>query len=99
MEIVGQWGPCLVHESYFIAEHYVAVVATGGTGSPNNVIGLRSHSNPNYQGLRQIAGAAPYTPCRRATRRTVSVPACAIAGQGVLQVTDAPGYTVPEINV
>ncbi|MGZ4529293.1 MAG: hypothetical protein ACXVYA_06580 [Mycobacterium sp.] len=76
----------------------MAVVATGGTGSPNNVIGLRSHSNPNYQGLRQIAGAAPY-PLQESYYTHGFVPACAIAGQGVLQVTDAPGYTVPEINV
>lgn len=99
MEIIGQWGPCLIHESYFIPEHYVVVVATGGTGSPSNVIGLRSHSNPNYVGLRQIAGSAPYPLQESYYTHGFGTGVRHRGAAVVMQITDDPDYTVPTINV
>ena len=54
---VGSYGPLSIVESSFIPSGYFAVVATTGPGSSSNVIGVREHVTPQYQGLRQLPGS------------------------------------------
>jgi hypothetical protein len=53
---VGSYGPVSVVESQCVPSRYVIVVATGGPGSPSNPVGVRQHTNPQYQGLWQLPG-------------------------------------------
>jgi hypothetical protein len=62
LKVQGNYGDVWVIQSDFIPEKYLAVAATYGPNSPNNVIGVRSHPLSQYQGLRQIPGLRPDYP-------------------------------------
>jgi hypothetical protein len=54
LKVQGSYGPLWMIQSDYIPEGYIAVAATYGPNSPNNVIGVRSHPNAAYAGLRVI---------------------------------------------
>jgi hypothetical protein len=59
LAVLGSYGPAFLVESNFVPSGYVAVIATTGPGALSNVVGVRQHPNPAYQGLRAIPG--PWT--------------------------------------
>uniref|UniRef100_UPI0035CAAE8D hypothetical protein n=1 Tax=uncultured Mycobacterium sp. TaxID=171292 RepID=UPI0035CAAE8D len=56
LRVWGSYGDAWLIESNYIPTGYVAVVATGGPDSDMNAVGVRSHPNTAYQGLRHIPG-------------------------------------------
>ena len=56
LKVQGAYGKSWLIESNYVPAGYVAVVASGGPGSPNNPVAVRQHANPAYQGLRVIPG-------------------------------------------
>lgn len=96
LPILGSYGPAYVIESAFMPRGYVAVVASAGPNAAGNPIGLRSHVNPAYQGLRIIPGRDQRYPLidsfyslgfGTGTRHR--------GGAAVMQITPATIYTPP----
>jgi hypothetical protein len=98
VEINGSYGPVYVVESYFIPQHWFAVVATAGPDSPLNPIGVRQHPNPQYQGLRSIPGPVPGYPLQESFySRGVGVGTRHRGAAVCVEITDAPQYTPPTL--
>ncbi len=96
LNVLGSYGPVFLIETNFTPAGYVAVVATNGPGSQNNVIGVREHQNPAYHGLRQIAGTYQNYPIIESySLRTFGVGTRHRSAAVVLQVSDDPTYTAP----
>jgi hypothetical protein len=51
LNVKGSWGPYLVVSHGNIPSGYFIAVATAGTNTNTNVVGLREHANPAMQGL------------------------------------------------
>lgn len=60
VQVAGSLGPLWLIQSNFVPAGYVAVVASSGLNSANNVVGFREHANAAYRGLRQIPGNGPH---------------------------------------
>jgi hypothetical protein len=56
LKVEGSYEPAWLIESEFVPIGYVAVVASSGADSPNNVVAMRQHPQPSWQGLRRIGG-------------------------------------------
>lgn len=97
LPVTGSYGGALIVETHFMPTDYVAVFATGGPGSEKNVIGLRSHANPSYQGLRQIPGNNQAYPLIDSYfQRTFGTGVRHRGAAVALQITTAPGYFPPQ---
>lgn len=57
LRVEGSYGPAWLIESEFVPLGYVAVVASAGPNSPNNVVAVRENAVDRYRGLRMIPGA------------------------------------------
>ncbi|ORA58704.1 hypothetical protein BST23_25330 [Mycolicibacterium elephantis] len=98
--VSGSYGPALVIESYFVPNNYFAVVATSGSNSANNAIGVREHPNAVYRGLRQIPGPVPHYPLQESFyTRGFGVGTRWRGAAAVCQITDAGTYTPPNVMV
>jgi hypothetical protein len=60
VKIEGSYGPSVLVQSDFIPSGFLLVAASYGPNSQYNVVGFREHENPQYQGLRHIAGPGQY---------------------------------------
>ncbi len=96
LPVLGSYGPAYVISSAFMPRGYVAIVASAGPNAAGNPIGLRSHVNPAYQGLRIIPGRDQRYPLIESfyslgfgtgTRHR--------GGAAVMQITTATTYTPP----
>jgi hypothetical protein len=95
---VGKYGPVWIVETTFIPEHYFTVVATSGPGSHSNPIGVRQHANPQYQGLRQLAGNHQRYPLIESFyTRSFGTGVRHRSAATVFQVTSEDEHTVPTI--
>ncbi|CAN5672989.1 hypothetical protein BH09ACT7_BH09ACT7_37570 [soil metagenome] len=56
IECIGSYGRFYVCPHNSIPEGYVAAVASAGAGSPQNPVGYREHSRPEWRGLRMLPG-------------------------------------------
>ena len=56
LKVWGSYGNAWLLQSTYVPRGYVAVVASSGPGSDTNLVGVREHINPAYQGLRHIPG-------------------------------------------
>lgn len=100
VEISGSYGPVYVVESYFIPQHWFAVVATAGPNNPMNPIGVRQHHDGQYQGLRQIPGPVPGYPLTESFfTRGVGVGTRHRGAAVICQVTNAAQYTPPNLTM
>lgn len=98
LKVEGSYGDIWIVKSDFIPEDYVAVAATYGPNNPFNVIGVRSHPNPAYQGLRQIAGLVPDYPLQDSFfQRSFGVGVRHRGGAAVVQIKESGTYDVPQI--
>jgi hypothetical protein len=70
-------------------------VASYGPDSPYNAIGFRQHENPNYQGLRHIAGDGPYPITESFSTRAFGVGVRQRGAAVAIQVTTGSTYTPP----
>ena len=97
LEISGSYGPAWIAPSYYIPAGYVAVVATGGPNSSLNPVAFRQHSNPDYHGLRHIAGRDQRFPLTESFyQRSFGVGIRYRGAACVVQVAAAGPYAAPE---
>ncbi|MBY0290146.1 MAG: hypothetical protein K2X52_23830 [Mycobacteriaceae bacterium] len=85
-------------ESHYVPSGYVIVAATGGLDSDRNPIGLRSHANPAYRGLRHIPGRGPYPLVDSFYARGFAVGVRHRGAAAVMQVTTNVNYIAPTIQ-
>ena len=95
LKVPGAYGKAWLIESNYVPAGYVAVVASGGPGSPDNVVAVRQHSNPAYQGLRVIPGTGPYPLQDSFFARGVGVGVRHRGAAVCMQVTTNASYTAP----
>lgn len=95
---VGKYGPLSIVESSMMPSGYLAVVATSGPAAPSNIVGVRQHTNANYQGLRHIPGNTNGYPLVESFYSRSFGTGVRHRGAGVaIQLTDEAVYTAPEI--
>lgn len=98
LKITGSYGQLWFVSSDFVPEDYFAIASTFGPNHPNNVIGVRQHPNPAYQGLRQIPGQRPGYPLTDSFfQRSFGVGTRHRGGAAVMQIKASGTYDVPEI--
>lgn len=98
LKVQGAYGKAWLIESNYIPGGYVAVVATGGNDSPDNVIGLREFPDSAWQGLRMIPG--PLHPIQdHYYQRAFGVGVRHRGAASVLQVGEGSTYVTPTIAV
>ncbi|WP_139836670.1 hypothetical protein [Mycobacterium szulgai] len=95
LKVEGSYGPALLIQSDFIPSGYVAVVASSGPNSMNNVMGFREHPNTAYQGLRHIPGEGQYPIVGSYSQRSFGVGVRQRGAAAVIQVTNSSSYTAP----
>ncbi len=99
LKIQGAYGKAWLIESNYVPAGYVAVAASGGIDHPDNVIGVRSHVDPAWQGLRVIPGGHPHPIQDTFFVRAFGVGVRHRGAASVLQVTTDPTYTAPTIAI
>ena len=100
LKVQGAYGKSWLIESNYVPAGYVAVVASGGPGSPTNPVAVRQHQNVAYQGLRVIPGHwANYPLIDSFFARGVGVGVRHRGAAAVVQVTTNATYTLPSSTV
>lgn len=97
---IGTYGPWHVVQEDYIPAGYMAGIAQGGAFNINNLVGIREHKNPAYQGLKLIPGARSDYPLIDSFYRRGFGTGIRQRGGGILmQVTAAGSYTTPAAYV
>ena len=100
LKILGAYGKSWLLETNYVPAGYVAVVASGGPGSPDNPVAVRQHANVAYQGLRAIPGHwSGYPLIDSFFARGVGVGVRHRGAAAVVQVTTNASYTPPSATV
>ncbi|BBZ29318.1 hypothetical protein MMAD_36130 [Mycolicibacterium madagascariense] len=60
LKTTGSYGALWIVESDYVPAGYASCVASYGSNSPANAIGVRQHPNAAYQGFRTIPGNSEY---------------------------------------
>ncbi len=98
LAVAGSYGPAWLIESEFVPSGYVAVTASAGPNSPDNVVAMRQHPKPNWQGLRQIPGNWREYPLQDSFfMRTVGVGVRHRGAAVAIQVKASGDWDVPSI--
>ena len=98
LKVLGSYGPLFVIQSDFCPEDYLACFATSGPNSADNVIGVRQHPKPQYQGLRQIPGFVNDYPLQDSFfQRSFGTGVRRRGGAAVMQIKESGDYEVPVI--
>ncbi|KAA1428623.1 hypothetical protein [Mycolicibacter arupensis] len=100
LKIDGSYGPAWIVRSQYIPTGYFAVVATDGANSDNNVVSVRQHVQPAYQGLRPIPGKTPGYPIQESFwARCIGVGTRHRGAACVVQVKANGNYAAPTIAI
>lgn len=98
LKVSGSYGDTWFIASDFVPESYLLVAATYGPNSQNNVVGIRQHPNPSYQGMRQIPGFAPGYPLQDSFfQRSFGTGVRHRGAAAVVQIKESGSYDIPEI--
>lgn len=93
---IGTYGPWHVVQEDYIPAGYMAGIAQGGAFNINNLVGIREHKNPAYQGLKLIPGArSDYPLIDSFYRRGFGTGIRQRGGGIIMQVTVSGSYTTP----
>jgi len=96
MEVVGSYGPYLIVQDYQIPAGYLVAVATAGSSTQTNVIGIREHENTQMRGLIIMPGNNSAYPLRDSFFvRGLGSGVRQRGAAAVLQVAVSGTYTVP----
>lgn len=98
LTIDGSYGPLWISSSEYIPVGYVAFIATAGPNHPRNVISLREHVVPTYQGLRMLPGVGPYPLQDSFWSRSFGVGVRHRGAALVMQVKASGNYEAPLIS-
>lgn len=97
-EEIGTYGPFHIVEEEYTPAGYLAFLASGGSFSLNNPIGIREHSNSAYRGLTHIPGQRSDYPLIDSFYRRGFGTGIRQRGAGfIVQVSASGTYTVPTI--
>lgn len=95
---IGTYGPFHIVQEDYIPAGYLTFLASGGSFSINNPIGIREHKNPAYRGLQIIPGQRSDYPLTDSFYRRGFGTGIRQRGAGFLvQITNSATYTVPAI--
>lgn len=97
IECLGSYGPAWLVETEFIPAGYIAVVATGGPNSQNNVIGVREHPVSSYRGLLAAPGNTGYPIQDSQYIRSFGVGVRQRGAAVAIQIGSGTDYTAPTI--
>ncbi|MEX3648700.1 hypothetical protein [Mycolicibacterium porcinum] len=97
IECLGSYGPAWLVETEFIPAGYIAVVATGGPNSQNNVIGVREHPIESYRGLLAAPGNTGYPIQDSQYIRSFGVGVRQRGAAVAIQIGTGTTYTAPTI--
>lgn len=97
LRVMGSYGHALIVPHILVPDGYLLTVATSGRNSPQNVIGMRHHSNPAYVGLRQIPGKGPFPLVDAFFQRSFGVGVRHRGAAVVTQVKASGTYDTPAI--
>lgn len=98
LKISGSYGPLWIVPLDDIPPKYLACVSTYGANSPSNVVGLREHPVPLYQGFRVIPGREPGYPLTDSFfTRGIGVGVRRRGQAAVMQIKASGSYEVPPI--
>lgn len=97
--VQGSYGKAWLIESNVVPSGYVAVVASGGPGSPDNPVAVRHHPKEQYRGLRVIPGKGLYPLQESFFARGIGVGVRHRGAAAVVQVTPGTTYVPPEIEL
>jgi hypothetical protein len=100
LRVMGSYGHALIVPHILVPNGYLLTVATSGPNHPDNVIGLRHHVNPAYQGLRVIPGNQQGYPLIESYwQRSFGVGVRQRGAAVVMQVKASGAYDTPEISI
>ena len=100
LKVLGAYGKAWLIETNYVPAGWVAVVASGGPGSPQQSGRCPLHANVAYQGLRAIPGHwSGYPLIDSFFARGVGVGVRHRGAAAVLQVTSNASYTPPSATV
>lgn len=98
LKVAGSYGDVWYIASDFVPEGYLLIAATYGPNSQNNVCGIRVHTQPQYQNLRQIPGYVNAYPLQDSFfQRSFGTGIRHRGAAAVMQIKSAGSYDVPEI--
>ena len=98
LKVMGSYGHALIVPHVLVPNGYMLTVATSGRNSPQNVVGIRHHSNPAYRGLRQIPGKGQYPLIDSYFQRSFGVGVRHRGAAVVTQVKASGSYETPTIS-
>lgn len=97
LPVTGSYGDILIIEESFIPQGYGLMFGTGGAGDLQNLVGMREHVRPEYQGLRLLPGNQQRYPLGDSYySRSFGTGIRQRAGAAVMQFTASTTYTIPE---
>ncbi|WP_234791263.1 hypothetical protein [Mycolicibacterium fortuitum] len=99
LRVMGSYGHALIVPHIQIPDGYLLTVATSGANSPQNVVGVRHHINPAYQGLRQIPGKGVYPLVDMFFQRSFGVGVRHRGAAVVTQIKASGSYEAPTIAI
>ncbi|QLL06667.1 hypothetical protein [Mycobacterium vicinigordonae] len=98
LKIDGSYGPLWIVRTQYIPAGYFATIATEGPNSLNNVVSVRQHPKPQYQGLRTIPGPNPAYPIQESFwSRAIGVGTRHRGAAAVVQIKASGSYEAPQI--
>lgn len=97
LAVAGSYGHALIVPHILVPDGYVLTVATSGRNSAHNVVGVRHHANPTYQGLRQIPGKGQYPLQDMFFQRSFGVGVRHRGAAVVTQIKASGSYDTPTI--
>jgi hypothetical protein len=97
LKVEGSYGPTWIIRSEYVNPGYVLIAATNGPDSDLNVVSVRQHVNPAYQGLRIIPGNTYYPIQESFWARAIGVGARHRGAAVVIQIKQTGTYVPPSI--
>ena len=97
LPVTGSYGDILIIEETYIPDGYYLMFGTGGAGDLQNLVGMREHVRPEYQGLRLLPGNQQRYPLVDSYySRGFGTGIRQRAGAVVMQITANASYTIPD---
>lgn len=99
IECLGSYGPAWLVESAICPPGYILVFATSGPWSDMNLVGMREHPIPTYQGLLAVPGGIHYPIVDSTYIRSFGVGVRQRGAAVAVQIGSGTAYVPPTIAV